>query len=246
MSLSLLDHIAFILLTVVFPIWDYLAIRRRKKRILAGETHLRTGLYKRVIREEWLITAVLLAAWFLLGRDAAAIGFVPRFDALAWIGNGLTVLICAALFWQMATILRKPERREKMRKQLSSLSFLMPHTPREMSTFNAVSVTAGICEEVIFRGFMIAYLMTLLGAPFWVAGLVSSLIFGIAHAYQGPAGIPRTGAVGLMFALLYGLTGSLWAPMVAHAVMDITSGRIGYATTSDETPTKAKPQLDAA
>ena len=52
--------------------------------------------------------------------------------------------------------------------------------------------------------------------------------------------------IGLMFVLLYGWTGSLWAPMVAHAVMDITSGRIGYATTDGETPTNATPQLDAA
>ena len=39
------------------------------QRILAGQTHLRMGLYKRIIREEWSITAVLLAAWFLPGRS---------------------------------------------------------------------------------------------------------------------------------------------------------------------------------
>jgi membrane protease YdiL (CAAX protease family) len=35
-----------------------------------------------------------------------------------------------------------------------------------------------------------------------------------------------------LFALLYGLTGSLWAPMVVHALMDITSGRIAYAASA--------------
>ena len=40
-----------------------------------------------------------------------------------------------------------------------------------------------------------------------------------------------------MLALLYGLTGSLWAPMIVHAVMDITSGRIAYAASTGNTPT---------
>ena len=111
--------------------------------------------------------------------------------------------------------------------------------------FDAVSVTAGVCEEVIFRGFLIAYLMAALGAPFWVAGLLSSVIFGFAHAYQGPAGIPRTAAVGGMLAILYGLTGSLWAPIVAHAVIDITSGRIAFAAFTENTPDRSSPNLAA-
>ena len=85
---------------------------------------------------------------------------------------------------------------------------------------------------MIFRGYLIAYLMAVLGAPFWVAAVLSSVVFGFAHAYQGPIGIPRTAAVGGVLALLYGLTGSLWAPMVVHAVMDITSGRIAYAAST--------------
>ena len=72
--------------------------------------------------------------------------------------------------------------------------------------------------------------------------LGDSVVFGFAHAYQGPAGIPRTAAVGGTFALLYGLTGSLWAPVVAHAVMDITSGRIAYAVFAEDTPNHSLPK----
>jgi hypothetical protein len=116
-----------------------------------------------------------------------------------------------------------------MRDKLGSVTFLLPHTQSERRAFDAVSVTAGVCEEVFFRGYLIAYLMAVLGTPFWVAALLSSVVFGFAHAYQGPLGILRTAAAGGLFALLYGLTGSLWAPMAVHAVMDITSGRIAYA-----------------
>ena len=97
---------------------------------------------------------------------------------------------------------------------------------------------------MIFRGFLIAYLMAALGTPFWVAAVLSSVVFGLAHAYQGPAGIPRVALLGGLFALLYGMTGSVLVPIVAHAVMDITSGRIAFGSFTQDTPDR--PSLEQA
>jgi len=236
MTLHLIDHIVFVLLAVVFPIWDFFWLRKRAARILAGETELRMKLYHRTIGQEWVMAVALLGLWFALGRDAGAIGLVLQGGAWAWAGYGLAVVACALIGLQAWSIIRSPEKGAALLAEFSSLSFLFPHTLKERRTFDAVSVTAGICEEVIYRGFMIAYLMALFGAPFWVAGLVSSIVFGLAHSYQGPAGIPRTAAAGGVMALLYGLTGSLWAPMVAHAVMDVAAGRLTYTAFSKIPP----------
>ncbi|NIM61052.1 MAG: CPBP family intramembrane metalloprotease [Acidobacteria bacterium] len=231
-----IDHVVFGLLAVVFPIWGYFWLRKRKALILAGHSELRVKMYRRLVVEEWVMAAVLLIGWFALGRGSAAIGLIPQSGTPAWAGYGLAALLCVVLVLQMRSVTRQPEALEKHRKQLGGLSFILPHTVRELKAFDAVSVTAGICEEVIYRGYLIAYLMAALGSPFWVGALLSSVVFGVAHSYQGPAGIPRTAAVGGMLALLYGLTGSLWAPMLVHAVMDITSGRIAYAVVNDTTP----------
>jgi membrane protease YdiL (CAAX protease family) len=85
-------------------------------------------------------------------------------------------------------------------------------------------VSAGICEELIYRGFLLGVLSALGGA--WLGVLISSLIFGLAHSYQGPAGIAKTAGVGLVMAGLTVLTGSLWAAIFLHIVIDITSGLI--------------------
>ena len=98
---------------------------------------------------------------------------------------------------------------------------------------------------MIFRGFLIAYLNAALGTPFWVAAVLSSVVFGLAHAYQGPAGIPRVALLGGLFALLYGMTGSLWAPIVAHTAMDIASGRIAFASFTENTPDRSSTELAA-
>ncbi len=232
MTLHLIDHIAFALLFVAFPIWDFFAIRKRAALIRAGRTELRMGLYRQVIGWEWTVAIVLLAGWFLLGREGAAIGLVPRGGSLAWAGYGLAAVFSVLLLIQAWSTLRNPKSLASMRDKFGALTFMLPHTLKERRTFDAVSVTAGVCEEVIYRGYLIAYLMAVLGAPFWVAAVLSSIVFGFAHAYQGPSGIPRTAAVGGLMALLYGLTGSLWAPIVVHALTDITSGRIAYASST--------------
>ncbi len=231
-----IDHTVFGLLAVVFPIWGYFWLKKRKALILAGRTELRMKIYQRLIVEEWLMAAVLLVGWFALGRGVVDIGLTVRGGWLPWIGYGSAALLCVVLVLQMRSAGRSPESLEKYRKQFGSLSYILPHTAKELKTFDGVSVTAGICEEVIYRGYVIAYLMAVLGSPFWVAALLSSIVFGLVHSYQGPAGIPRTGAIGGLLALFYGLTGSLWAPMVVHAVMDITSGRIGYAVCNATPP----------
>ncbi len=235
MTLHLIDHIAFAVLAVVFPIWDFFLLRKRAALINAGQTELRMKLYHKIIWQEWAIAIAVLGFWFALGRGGGAIGLVPGSGALVWAGYGLAIVVCALIVQQAWSVVRSPKKRADLSEELSSLSFLLPHTPKELRTFYAVSITAGICEEIIYRGFMIAYLMAF-GMPFWVAGLVSSVAFGFAHAYQGPTGILKTATISGTMALLYGLTGSLWAPIVAHAVMDLAAGRLTFTMLND-TPT---------
>ena len=82
--------------------------------------------------------------------------------------------------------------------------------------------TVGICEEILYRGFLLWYLMCWLSeAP---AILAAAMIFGLAHLYQGWGGVIRSGILGAVFCLGYLLIGSLWALMALHAVMDIGTG----------------------
>lgn len=80
----------------------------------------------------------------------------------------------------------------KAAKAASKLAFLLPSTKHERRWGWIVCLTAGICEEVVYRGFLLHYLHFL---PFHVsltrALVVSSVIFGIGHLYQGVAGACR-------------------------------------------------------
>lgn len=243
MTLNFIDHLFVILLALVFPITDYFSIRKKASRIHDGETELRMGFYRGVIAYEWIYVGVVLLTWFALGRGAAELGLVPSVTPMALAGYALTLAIVALLVLQVRIVLGNPDYRAKARKELGWLGALMPHTVAERDRFDRVSITAGICEEVLFRGFITAYLMSLLGVPFWGAAIGSSVLFGVAHIYQGPRGMLKCFGFGLIMALIYGMTGSVWAPIIAHAAMDIIAGRIAFGSLGEDATEKSSPQL---
>lgn len=91
----------------------------------------------------------------------------------------------------------------------------------------SVWTSAAFGEEIIFRGYLIGRLAGLLGrgATGWGAAVVlSSVIFGAIHFYQGLAGIVITGTVGLLFGLAYlAVRKNLWVLVIAHGLIDTLS-----------------------
>ena len=100
---------------------------------------------------------------------------------------------------------------------------IMPTTPGEKSVFALLAVAAGVFEEIVFRGFLPAFLLPWTGS-YLLAALPAAVAFGISHAYQGGHGMVRTGVLGLWLALGVGWTGSLWPSIFAHAALDLLIG----------------------
>jgi membrane protease YdiL (CAAX protease family) len=131
----------------------------------------------------------------------------------------------------------KPDVRQNYARRLGSVSPMLPANGRERLQFAAVSITAGVCEEFLFRGFLMLYLTGLVpGLPAWGAMVISSVIFGLAHWYQGRSGVAGTGVLGLFLGLVYLLTGSLYPSMVLHAIIDLNTMLAAWsAGVSDKT-----------
>ncbi len=99
---------------------------------------------------------------------------------------------------------------------------LLPRTTGERRLFTVVGVTAGVCEEWLYRGFFLAVVAAVGGGlPSWALVAIAAVAFGAAHAYQGRAGIVLTGVLGGVMAALYLGTGSLLLPVLLHAVIDL-------------------------
>jgi membrane protease YdiL (CAAX protease family) len=99
---------------------------------------------------------------------------------------------------------------------------MLPRTSRERWGFAALAVTAGLTEELIWRGFGLGALHIVLPQAHstWLIAL-AALAFGWAQLYQGYTGMLATGVLGALLAVLYIGTGSLLLPMLVHVLIDL-------------------------
>jgi uncharacterized protein len=100
---------------------------------------------------------------------------------------------------------------------------LTPVTGVEMMLFLVLSISAGFCEELVFRGYL-QQQFARMGRRIWVGVALSALVFGGAHGYEGIAGMLLITAYGAMFGVLALLRRGLRTGMIAHAWHDSISG----------------------
>jgi membrane protease YdiL (CAAX protease family) len=221
--MNAVDLVVLLLLTLAQPIYGALNFRQFRARAEAGHAPQRTRMYRRAALTLWISFGVFLASWLLLQRPVTDLGIVIPGGIGFWTG----LVAVAMLTWFLAASWRSARRTsatggKTQSRCLEHMRFFLPHTRRELHQFFTLSATAGIVEEIVYRG----YLIWLFGLymPLWAAALLSSLVFGLGHSYQGIDGGIRTGLLGLMLALLYLGSGSIWLPILAHALIDILQG----------------------
>jgi uncharacterized protein len=108
----------------------------------------------------------------------------------------------------------------------ASIQILLPQGVAEKVLWIAVSVSAGICEELAFRGYFQRQFAALAHSR-WIALFGQAALFGISHGYQGTEACARIAVFGLLFGVLAMWRNSLRPGMVAHASGDIASGIFG-------------------
>jgi len=221
---TLFTLIILLLLAVVLPLMGVQDYRLLLRQTREGVADARVKFYKGVLMWHWPLTIGLLAWWLLSGNGLESLGLIPAAEGRQWIVIGVGVFTMLAQVIYLETVSRNAEALTKIKEQMGALSNLAPQTRAENQLFGMVAITAGVCEEILYRGLLLATLVPLVGM--WPAVAISSLIFGVGHAYQGISGIAKTGLAGLVLALLTVFSGSLFTAIVIHAVVDLASGRI--------------------
>ena len=104
-----------------------------------------------------------------------------------------------------------------------SINTLLPQTGLEIVLWIALSITAGICEEIVFRGYFqkqfAAYTKSIVAGVF-----LQGVVFGLGHSYQGFKQVIIIAVLGMIYGVLAAWRRSLRPGMIAHAWTDIYSG----------------------
>lgn len=185
----------------------------------------RLALYASTIAFQWVVTAVVAWRVWAHGYSAKELGLAGRGGSRVL----LAAIVGAAMLGLLHTLnLRRMGRLpEKSRGFLQALAErILPQSTLETLPYFALAVTAGICEEFIYRGFAMAAL-TRAGLPNWGVVLLSSILFGLAHLYQGGGGIVGTLLIGTIFGSGRIVYDSLAPVMLWHVTVDAVAGIAG-------------------
>lgn len=192
----------------------------RSRRSVAGEQRDENIiLYLSVIGSE-----LALALYVWLGGLIPGATHVRDFVGGHW-SNRKDVLrdICiAAGFWILVTAVAVLMNFALGPSHLESVGFLTPRGVAEVTLWVMMSVTAGFCEELVYRGYLQRQSLALTGSV-TLAVLVQAVLFGIAHWYQGAKMMIVITMLGILFGILAHWRKSLRPGMIAHAWGDIVN-----------------------
>jgi uncharacterized protein len=210
-------HTALLVLLLVGV--SFLNARGPRRSSMAGH-HAAT--YGATIVAEWVL---FLLTWWGLRMKRIPLGEVLGFrrGLRAWAED----LGVALIFWIAAmivlAIVSLPLRLGHFATAQKTVTALAPRNAPELMLWIALCLTAGFCEELVFRG----YFLRQFSSPIHRIGLgvlLSSLLFGLSHGYEGAAAMTVIVVYGALFCALALLRDSLRPGMIAHAWHDIFAG----------------------
>jgi|ERR1039458_1409429 membrane protease YdiL (CAAX protease family) len=209
----------------------------------------RVRFYRRGIAAQWVVVAAVGVIGLLASMGPTSIRLTwhhtsSSASSVAFFCAAVGVLAVAA---SVLIIQRSgPKTINRLRKQVRGFVELLPRSTQERRTFVAVAVTAGICEEIVYRGFGIAYVKWLAPSASQLAViLIIGAAFGAAHVYQGPRNVVVTGILGALLTWLTLVTGTLLPAIAIHTAIDLRVALLPQSVTEPYEPTEAEHDVVA-
>lgn len=178
----------------------------------------------------WLLTTVVIINWYGWGRNLAELGLTTRvsYGPFIWLAAiGFLVVYILDMTWELRGIGSRQQSREEL---ASKLGFL-PANGYEFIHFVSVAITAGICEEIIFRAYLIRYFefhLSSLDPTRTLAIVLTALVFGLIHLYQGWQAVVKICGLSIALGFLFLYTQTLWINILIHIVIDLTGGLLAW------------------
>lgn len=223
MNFTIFDHIFFLIIGFILP-----AMSLMRGKIDLAEMELQQGDKKKFYYANggilWIGAAVVFILWFIARRPFEAMGIQwPVTD------SHVIVFLIAFLFLYLVEMVSETLMSNRKEELLKSAAFL-PRDKTELMHFSFLAFSAGICEEIVYRGFLVTYLYHQINDPVWsyhVAVVLPAIIFGAVHIYQGVKPALKITVMSLLLGTIFIFSQSLLIVIILHIGVDLIGGIIG-------------------
>ena len=213
--------------------------RRLKEEVASGDPQARTRLYRETIIFEWVSAGLAVIAlrfdWRTLNPNSLGLhgSRLPQALTLSFNRDMLLGMILPFAIGMIAMVVWAIWRKRRggiavpsasasrWHRLMPDFAALAPVTKHERLLWVLVALSAGICEEIVFRGWLLFSLHSVAGLQGTLLLATAAALFGLGHAYQKITGVILTAFLGLVFCVIYVKTGSLVVPIVLHCLVDL-------------------------
>jgi hypothetical protein len=224
-ALMTMPDLLCVALIVLAPLIDYFLVWRGfLRRSQVNPARARIWFYSIEVVELWILVACVVVLWLEKGRPWTGLRLTAPSGWRLWTSASLVAAVAIALASSIIKIAR-PKRKRRI-KVPGDVARRAPHTRSELAWWVALSISAGFCEELVFRGYLIWVFQPLLGM--WAAAALSVVVFALGHGYEGAKNVVMTGIVGCALTVIVILFGSLWPAIAIHALVDLQQGLVAW------------------
>lgn len=224
----IISYLLLVFLIVYTPVYGYISYQRLKKDVQT-KPGTRVKYYYRILLEVWIPTLIIIVLTGVSSLTLYDIGIRKIAIENQWVSYlafALFTLHLVSLIYHSYKMKYNAKYKEKIcaSGQFAHIKEMLPVTLKEQKIWNIVSISAGISEEILYRGFLLFFLEYVFPSfSVWIVLIFSAIIFGLGHTYQGLSGVIKTSLIGLYFGFLYLGFGSILPIMLLHTFVDYIS-----------------------
>lgn len=209
-----------IVVGIFYPIYIAATYTKINENI-RNDGKYRLSDYRQTILIFWVLTILIVVNYIVFAEPSLII--YPNFSLL-----NITLIIFVLVFsyFQYRSAKISTGTFTVVKEKLKDIYHYLPKTSKELEWFSCLSVSAGICEEIIFRLFLFEFLKE--NINLMVAFIVTNLIFAITHIGSGKRNLVSSFTLGLLFSCIYYFTDNIWIAVLLHTSIDINVGLLGY------------------
>lgn len=230
------DHILAFLFCIGIPLQG--AIQRRKG---FGGIIFNSDQKKRIYISGsfslFVMGAVVMLVWLWFKRPLADIGLTQpvNFSSWWWIAIAFILIYLADSFITLSTKKEIDKAIEDFKKRTPFL----PTKKSELPEYLLLCFSAGVFEEIVYRGYLINYCWYLFDGFNYqqmLSVFLPAFVFSIAHFYQGAKAVIKIFVLAVLFGYLFIFSGSLLVVMILHFLVDAVGGLLAIKYMKEDEP----------
>lgn len=228
-----IDHLLAFIFSVALPLFSIRQYRFKPNRpFTSGE---KKHIYLFGSLNLFILGIVVMVVWLLFRRPVIELGFMNPVKPGAWWWMVLILVLLYFLdaFFSVST-------KEKLKESIETWKQRTPFVPaqkNELPLYLLLCVSAGICEELVYRGYLITYCLYLFhDSPYSevVSVILPAVVFSAAHYYQGFKAVMKILVLSVFFGFIFLRSGSLIPVMLLHFLIDAAGGLFTVAFSKKE------------